>query len=101
MISQEFIKEMEQRLLDEQKRLKQELAGLPAHTEMGDGEDDNAEEIEVDEASRAITSRVNSDLEKIEKALKKIEQGTYGVDDDGREISQERLRAIPWADKSI
>ena len=39
--------------------------------------------------------------EKIDKALLKIDNGTYGTDDEGKEISQERLAALPWADKAI
>jgi RNA polymerase-binding transcription factor DksA len=40
-------------------------------------------------------------LEKIENALKKIETGTYGTDSEGKQISEERLRVLPWADKAI
>jgi len=55
----------------------------------------------MDEVNQNLTSRMNDDLEKIEKALQKIENGTYGTDDDGNEIGEDRLRAIPWADKAI
>jgi RNA polymerase-binding transcription factor DksA len=41
------------------------------------------------------------DSEKVNKALNKIAAGTYGIDDEGNEIPEERLRALPWADKSI
>jgi RNA polymerase-binding transcription factor DksA len=44
---------------------------------------------------------LQKDLEKVEAALNKIANGTYGTDDDGKEISEARLRAIPWADKAI
>jgi RNA polymerase-binding transcription factor DksA len=44
---------------------------------------------------------MKSDLEKVSKALGKIEAGTYGTDDEGKEISEERLRAMPWADKAL
>jgi RNA polymerase-binding transcription factor DksA len=37
----------------------------------------------------------------VNKALNKIAAGTYGIDDEGNEIPEERLRALPWADKSI
>jgi len=37
-------------------------------------------------------------LEKIEEALRKLEEGTYGICEDcGAEISEERLKIIPFA----
>jgi len=101
MMNQVFLDEMQVKLLEKKEQLEEDLAGLSAHTEMGDSEDDNAEEIEVDEVSQDVIAVMKADLEKIEKALAKMEDGTYGTDDEGREISEARLRAMPWADKSI
>ncbi len=37
-------------------------------------------------------------LEKIDHALKKLEEGTYGICEDcGSEISEQRLKALPFA----
>lgn len=37
-------------------------------------------------------------LEKIDHALEKLEQGTYGICEDcGAEISEQRLKAVPFA----
>lgn len=101
MLSQEFIQEMKTKLLEEKAKLKSDVGGLQEHTEVGDDLDENATEIQMDEVNQNLTSRMNDDLEKIEKALQKIENGTYGVDEDGNEIGEDRLRAIPWADKAI
>jgi len=101
MLSKDFLDEMQAKLLEKKEQLEEDLAGLSAHTEMGDSEDDNAEEIEVDEASQDVIAVMKADLEKIEKALAKMEDGTYGTDDEDKEISEARLRALPWADKSI
>ena len=101
MLSQEFIKEMQSRLEGEKSRLRQELAGLSPHTELGDDYDENASELEVDEVNQDLIARLKSDLAKIDKALAKIAEGTYGTDDQGREIGEARLRALPWADKAI
>lgn len=101
MLQEQFIKEMQAKLLEAKGRLERELSGLTAHTEMGDDEDENAEELNVDEVSQDLISRINDDLGKINQALAKIEQGTYGLDSQGRQISEERLRALPWADKAI
>lgn len=101
MLPAQFIKEMQEKLLEAKAKLEQELSGLNAHTEMGDDEDENAEELNVDEVSQDLISRISQDLQKINKALAKIDQGTYGIDNQGREISEERLRALPWADRAI
>ncbi len=101
MLSNEFIEEMKSKLLSEKERLSVDLAQTPAHTEVGEDYDENATEIQVDEANQDVRAMMSTDLAKIEKALAKIEAGTYGTDDDGQDISEERLRALPWADKAI
>jgi RNA polymerase-binding transcription factor DksA len=101
MLTKDFIDNMRQRLEEEKVRLNKELAGIPAHTEMGDGEYDLASEIQVDEVNHDLIARIKADLAKIDAALARIEAGTYGTDDDGNEISQERLEVLPWADKAI
>lgn len=101
MLSQEFIEEMKQSLLNKQSELNAELAGLTAHNELGSDIDSNIQEVESDEVSQDVINVIKSDLVKIEKALAKIENGTYGSDDEGKEISEARLKVLPWADKAI
>lgn len=101
MLSQTFIDEMQAKLLAEKDRLGHELAGLHKHTELGGEEDDSSNELQLDEVNQDLITRIQADLAKIEKALGKIANGTYGTDDDGIKIAEERLRVIPWADKAI
>ena len=101
MLSPEFIEQSKQRLLELQKSLIEELKGLSPHTELGNQEGDAASELEIDEVNQDLIARISSDLEKIAKALAKIEAGTYGLDDDGKEISEARLVAMPFADKAV
>ena len=101
MLSKEFIEEMEQKLLEQKAKLEGDLAGLSAHTELGDDMDSQAQEVEDDEVSQDMIARMKADVEKINIALGKIQAGTFGVDKDGKEISEERLRVIPWADTAI
>lgn len=101
MLSQSFIEEMKQALLAKKKQLEDDLSGLSAHTEMGDEVEDNADEVAVDEANQDIMAIMKSDLIMINKALIKVDNGTYGTDDEGKEISEARLRAMPWADKAL
>jgi RNA polymerase-binding transcription factor DksA len=101
MLNQEFIEEMKAKLLSEKERFTTELSGLSAHTEVGEDFDENATEVQMDDLNSDLRNRMEGDLAKIEKALAKIDDGTYGTDDEGKEISEERLRVIPWADQAI
>ncbi len=101
MLSQEFIEEMKAKLLESKAQLEEEMAGMPLHAEMGDDREANSDEVGPDEVSEDVHKRITADLQKIDAALAKIDAGTYGTDDEGKEISEERLRVIPWADKSI
>jgi RNA polymerase-binding transcription factor DksA len=100
-ITPQFIEEMKQKLLSQKQKLEAELFGLKPHTELGEDADENADEVSIDEVNQDLIARITADLEKIDKALIKIEDGTYGTDDLGKEIAEERLRVIPWADKAI
>ena len=101
MLSQQFLEEMKQKLVEAKKKLQDDLAGLHAHTELGDSEQENADEVGPDEASQDMIARIKADLEKIDKALAKIADGSYGTDDEGKMIPEARLSALPWADKDI
>ena len=101
MHSQEFIEEMKQSLIQKKEELEGELEGLHSHTEVGDELDEAATEFQMDEVSQDVMATLKKDLIKIDAALANIKSGTYGVDDSGKEISEARLRVIPWADTSI
>ena len=101
MLSAEFINEMKQKLLASKTQLEQDLGGLKSHTELGDDMDDQVDEMELDEVNRDLIARMQSDLAQINKALAKIENNTYGTDGQGRQIPENRLRALPWADAAI
>lgn len=101
MHTKDFLKEMERRLNSEKERLMDELRGFDTHTEVGADYDENATEIQIDEVSLNMRKRIEKDLHLIDIALDKISSGTYGTDSEGNKISEERLRALPWADKSV
>jgi len=101
MLTKQFIDEMKKKLLTQQAKLQADLSGLTPHEELGGDLDSNVQEVEDDEVSQDMIARIKLDLEKIDKALGKISAGTYGTDDDGKDISQERLSVLPWADKAL
>ncbi|MEK7075614.1 MAG: hypothetical protein AAB948_02380 [Patescibacteria group bacterium] len=101
MPSKEFVEKMNERLLEEKERLSGELSELSSHTEMGDEDDENAQEVGNDEVSQDIAATLKADLKKIESALKRIEDGSYGMTADGQEIPEARLEVLPWADSIV
>lgn len=65
---------------------------------LGDHMDENALEVSDYENQLSVEHSLENDLKKIDKALEKIENGTYGVCEKcGGEINPERLEALPEA----
>ncbi len=108
--SPEFIQEMKQRLMEEQAQLRKDLQRL-GHKEHGDyqadfdeyGRDDeaNAMEIADHQAQASTTDTIEERLKEVEEALERIEQGKYGVTDEGELIPENRLRANPAANTLV
>lgn len=104
---QALVEEMKQRLLAERAMLQKELEALaePSAEEgyaarfpdYGRSEEDNATEVADYVASIAVTKVSQERLVEVEAALTRIEQGKYGVTDDGQLIPEARLKANPAA----
>jgi DnaK suppressor protein len=46
----------------------------------------------------ALRDRSKAELERVDAALRKLDEGTYGTCEScGKQIAPERLEAIPWA----
>ncbi len=57
-----------------------------------------ADAVEEAEEHIAVVAELNRRWKNVVRALKKIEEGTYGIDEiDGQPIEEERLRANPAA----
>ena len=110
-LDQEFIDSQKQRLID----LRAELVGVrdgldEDEVELEGGGDDFAETDSGDmsqsifdrEMDASVEGGIERRLGEIEKALQKIEEGTYGVcDDTGKEIPKGRLEAVPEANRTV
>jgi RNA polymerase-binding protein DksA len=97
-----------QRLLEERRRAQEALERLQREDE-GQLEDEH-EEIQSDnhpgdvatalydrELDYAFEDNVERVIEAIDAALRRIEDGTYGIcENGGEQIPVERLEAIPW-----
>lgn len=102
MYSSEFIEKMKQRLLDEKARLEAGLQGTQSFPEYDtQSSDDIAEKIEADATNQDANSQLGSELEKVNAALARIENGTYGQTAAGGFIDEARLEAFPAAEESV
>ncbi|MEI7512586.1 MAG: hypothetical protein WCK01_03960 [Candidatus Uhrbacteria bacterium] len=112
-LTSEQINHFKERLLKEQARLIDELKDLghggdaekkgAAYPESGgNSEDDNSVELTEFVDNEAIVERTEKDLVDVEKALKAIENGTYGICKyTGADIDIRRLEARPTSLTSI
>ncbi|MFH1145566.1 MAG: hypothetical protein V1707_01205 [bacterium] len=107
--SKEFIKEMEDHLLETKGELERKLnemsevdettgVSVARWKEEGDEEDDNADETESWERDNVVKKELEKEVEEINAALQRIKDGAYGYDEETDDvIPEERLRAYPSA----
>ena len=102
MFDQEFIQKMKERLLSEKQEVEKKLKELHSPEAPMDNPDeddlanDAAEDI-IEESSRAAFQEI---ADKINAALARVEQGTYGIClKTGKVIPREHLEQEPWAEE--
>ncbi|OGE81794.1 MAG: hypothetical protein A3H72_02865 [Candidatus Doudnabacteria bacterium RIFCSPLOWO2_02_FULL_48_8] len=114
-MDKQLIEQNREKLLAEKKRLRailgfdsdNEGTGAypgeykPRFPEFGSKEDENASEMTFYETNLAVTQDMEKKLVKVDSALKRIEDGTYGKCVKGDDIEEGRLLAIPEADTCI
>jgi len=109
-----FLKEMEELLKGEETRLKGELEEFSKQNpknkddydaqfpNLGDKEDENAEEVNMFSTNLTLERTLEGSLRDVEKALARIEKGTYGICKYcNKEIDEKRLRARPASSSCI
>lgn len=112
-MNQTLIEENKAKLLAEQKRIQgvldrddvvdSEIPGghKPKFNEVGSEDGENASESEQFGNDLSVTEDLEARLKKIEWALARIKDGTYGKCAMGDEIEEARLRAEPAAETCI
>lgn len=96
LFDQAFLDEMTEALNNEKTKLEDELSRIAGHVEYGDSEEDNAHEVTDDEVNRQLVDRLEKSLRDVNSALKRMDEGTYGICKfTGEKISEDRLRARP------
>jgi DnaK suppressor protein len=62
---------------------------------------DDAEQIEEEQVDDALVQQLREELEAVERAEKRLEDGTYGFSiESGEPIPAGRLEAVPWAERT-
>lgn len=102
-----FLEEMKAALLEKRNSILEKLSNWEDRSspsglkEMGDLAD-MASDLNEDALASALTENEIETLRLIDKALKKIEDGTYGIcEGSHKKIPVARLRAIPWTPYTV
>lgn len=110
-LDERFINDQKQRLLEIKAELERMREGLDEdQQDRAEDEGDYTEHDSGDlsqsmfnrEMDATIEGQVGRRLEDVERALEKIEEGSYGIcDDTGEEIPKGRLEAVPEAIRTV
>jgi DnaK suppressor protein len=106
-LDQEFIEKQRARLEELRAELSQMVEGLEEDQRYRAGEEEDFTEHDSGDMSRSLFTRemdatvgqtLERRLQNVERALQKINEGTYGVcEDTGKLIPRGRLEAVPEA----
>ena len=110
-LDQGFIESQKQRLLELQSELERVRNGLGDDQRFRAEEEEDFTEHDAGDLSQSLFTRevdatveeqVGRRLQHVERALQKIEEGTYGLSDDsGKPIPRGRLEAVPEALRTV
>ena len=110
-LDQEFIAQQKQRLQDLKSELEQVRGGLEEDQRYRAEEEEDFTQHDSGDMSHSLFTRevdatverqVERRLEHVERALQKIEEGTYGLSDQsGEPIPRGRLEAVPEAIRTV
>jgi RNA polymerase-binding protein DksA len=93
-----FLIQQKRKLSQERDHLKKQIAKIRKFPQYGTSEDANVQEIEKVQENLSLRKNLQTLLEQTEKALKKIDNGTYGFCENCNEpIDPGRLKAFPEA----
>ena len=110
-LDQDFLDNQRRRLIDLKGELERIRDGVEDdQRDLGEDEEDFTEHDSGDlsqsiftrEMDATVEQQVERRLGEIDRALQKIEEGTYGIcDDTGEEIPKGRLEAVPEAIRTV
>jgi DnaK suppressor protein len=63
--------------------------------------EDDAEALTDEQVDDALAEQLRGELQAVERAEKRLEEGTYGLSiESGEPIPARRLEAVPWAERT-
>jgi len=94
MIDEQFIKAQKKKIETLVKRLEEEIKTNKKYLDIGSSTDDSALEFEAFEEKQALLKSAQKDLKELKAALKRIDEGKYGICEvGGEQIEKGRLNA--------
>lgn len=116
-INDKTLAELKELLLEKRKRVQADLENFAKKTkdiksdfqtkfpQVGDHYEENTTEVEMYEDDLGVEHSLEKDLSAIDKALERMEDGTYGLcyncGEDPQPIGIDRLKAFPEAETCI
>ena len=109
MLSQDFINERKEELIQKKTELEEQLGSIvkidrpnteydAAFPDFGDKEDENAAEVATYQKNLSLEEDLKFSLSRVDNALKAINNNQYGVCEKcGKEINIDRLKAFAQA----
>lgn len=108
-----FLKEIEEKLRKQKEDLEKQLEKLGDwrkgrngfqvdFPKYGEKEDENADEVSAFSDRLSLGTRLEKNLEEVNTALEKINQGRYGICEKcNRPVDEKRLKAFPTAKECL
>ncbi len=113
-LTPEFVREMQQALLEQKRKLEEELGTFTVKNpriagdtnaifpKYGTEPEDNAHEVEDFITNKSLEGVLEKQLRDVESALKRIDAGTYGICKfTNKPIGEKRLRARPTSNSTV
>jgi DnaK suppressor protein len=112
-MDKEFLKKQKAKLERERTEIQKEIKNITEggklsshfrvrYPQLGDSEDENAEEVEEYIENLDLEGHLEDILKNIEKALKRMQEGTYGICEKcGKKINKARLKIYPAANLCV
>lgn len=97
-----FLKKQKELMLKEKEKIEEKIAKLKKYPDYGTDEEDNLQELTDFESNLSLEDQLEFLLKKINKALKAIDDGTYGQCHECKTaIERGRLEIMPYAELCV
>lgn len=101
-ISKDFLEKQKEKLEAEKNKIETKIKELKKYPDYGNDDEDNLQEIADYESNLSIDEQLEFLLGKIKRAIKAIENGTYGQCTKCQATIEEgRLEIIPYAELCV